>query len=100
MSERSPNLSSVDVFVEWAKARLDEMGANVKVSDFGKVGIVALRDGLSRQEWCILPFIVLFSSCVLATHAGESKFDDGVWRKRYWRAKGRRCDKAPGTANR
>jgi hypothetical protein len=38
MSERSPNLSSVDVFVEWAKARLDEMGANVKVSDFGKVG--------------------------------------------------------------
>jgi len=30
MSERSPNLSSVDVFVDWAKARLDEMGAMSK----------------------------------------------------------------------
>ena len=38
MSERSPNLSSVDVFVEWAKARLDEMGADVKVGDLSEAG--------------------------------------------------------------
>ena len=37
MSEQSPKLSSVDSFVEWAKARLDEMGADAKVlhSRFG-----------------------------------------------------------------
>jgi multidrug resistance efflux pump len=31
MSEQSPNQSSIDVFVEWAKARLDEMAADAKV---------------------------------------------------------------------
>ena len=31
MSEQSPKLSSVDIFVEWAKGRLDEMAANAKV---------------------------------------------------------------------
>ena len=31
MSERGPQQSSVDVFVEWAKARLDEMAADAKV---------------------------------------------------------------------
>lgn len=31
MSEQSPKQSSVDVFVEWAKARLDEMAADAKV---------------------------------------------------------------------
>jgi len=31
MSEQSPNQSSIDVFVEWAKARLDEMAASAKV---------------------------------------------------------------------
>jgi len=31
MSEQSPIQSSVDVFVEWAKARLDEMAASAKV---------------------------------------------------------------------
>ena len=31
MSEQTPIQSSVDVFVEWAKARLDEMAANGKV---------------------------------------------------------------------
>jgi len=31
MSEQSPIQSSVGVFVEWAKARLDEMAANAKV---------------------------------------------------------------------
>ena len=31
MSEQSPQQSSVDVFVEWAKARLDEMAADAKV---------------------------------------------------------------------
>ena len=31
MSEQSPIQSSVGVFVEWAKARLDEMAANTKV---------------------------------------------------------------------
>jgi hypothetical protein len=31
MSEQSPMQSSVDVFVEWAKARLDEMAASAKV---------------------------------------------------------------------
>ena len=31
MSEQRPDLSGVDVFVEWAKARLDEMGADAKV---------------------------------------------------------------------
>jgi hypothetical protein len=31
MSEQTPIQSSVDVFVEWAKARLDEMAANAKV---------------------------------------------------------------------
>ena len=31
MSEQGPIQSSVGVFVEWAKARLDEMAANAKV---------------------------------------------------------------------
>jgi len=31
MSDQSPKPSSVDVFVEWAKARLDEMAADAKV---------------------------------------------------------------------
>jgi hypothetical protein len=31
MSEQSPNQSSIDVFVEWAKARLDEMAADAKL---------------------------------------------------------------------
>lgn len=31
MREQSPKQSSVDVFVEWAKARLDEMAADAKV---------------------------------------------------------------------
>jgi len=31
MSEQSPNQSSIDVFVEWAKPRLDEMAADAKV---------------------------------------------------------------------
>ncbi|MES0385394.1 MAG: hypothetical protein ABUJ98_12500, partial [Hyphomicrobium sp.] len=31
MSEQSPKQSSVDVFVGWAKARLDEMAADAKV---------------------------------------------------------------------
>ena len=33
MSEQSPMQSSVGVFVEWAKARLDEMAASAKVLD-------------------------------------------------------------------
>lgn len=33
MSEQSPIQSSVSVFVEWAKARLDEMAASAKVLD-------------------------------------------------------------------
>ena len=31
MSDQSPKPSSIDVFVEWAKARLDEMAADAKV---------------------------------------------------------------------
>ena len=34
MSEQSPLQSSVGVFVEWAKARLDEMAASAKVLEF------------------------------------------------------------------
>lgn len=31
MSEQNPNPNSVDIFVEWAKARLDEMAADAKI---------------------------------------------------------------------
>ena len=34
MSEQGPLQSSVGVFVEWAKARLDEMAASAKVLGF------------------------------------------------------------------
>jgi len=34
MSEQSPKLSSVDIFVDWAKGRLDEMAADAKVLQY------------------------------------------------------------------
>jgi hypothetical protein len=49
MSEQSPKLSSVDVFVEWAKARLDEMAADAKVLESRLGDLDASRRAQAEQ---------------------------------------------------
>jgi hypothetical protein len=63
MSEQSPLQSSVGVFVEWAKARLDEMAASAKVleSRLDSLDVNIRADALSCLEpsalcGCSLPF--------------------------------------------
>ena len=51
MSEQSPLQSSVGVFVEWAKARLDEMAASAKVLVLRLDSLdVNIRASLNRQS--------------------------------------------------
>jgi hypothetical protein len=51
MTEQSPLQSSVDVFVEWAKARLDEMAASTKVLESKLNGLDA--DARAQAEQAI-----------------------------------------------
>jgi hypothetical protein len=53
MSEQSPLQSSVGVFVEWAKARLDEMAAIAKVLESRLIALGKGFDDLVKHT--VLP---------------------------------------------
>jgi hypothetical protein len=53
MSEQGPIQSSVSVFVEWAKARLDEMAAIAKVLD-SRLDSLDANGTLRRGKVCLL----------------------------------------------